>query len=572
MLSVSRFTLKTHEEEAQLSFSVKQGDTARRIVATMTEDGDMFYLSDDCYAVFAANKSDGTKFNDSCVIQDGRIIYDLDPQLTLVTGRADCDITIYDRGGAVISTARFVMVVFESIFAGASDEMVSDDTFHVLNNLIGDANDTINDMEDLNDAVTAAEALRVEAENAREEAETARETAETARETAESARASAEAERISAEEDRDEAESARASAETARASAEEDRDEAEDARASAEAARVEAEAARVEAEQERVDVNTGIVAQATAAASTASTAASTASTAAQTAATAADVATAAAGSASGDAEDAEDAAIAAESWTQGGTGTREGEDTNNAYYWYTQAQSIAGGDYAPRIHTHVTDDITDFPDTMPPSPHTHSIDDITDYTPEEPPELTEGTTNGTVNYDGVDVPVHGLGSAAFTSSTAYDSAGTAAAVGTNLSTHVSDKGNPHEVTYSQAGAAAAVHTHNASDITGGELPISRGGTGATSAAGARTNLDAEEKHTSSTVTLTSSGWSSNSQTVSVSGMASTLDIVVSPAPASQEAWGKAGVYCSAQGAGTLTFTCKSAPTTNLTANILILRG
>ena len=411
----------------------------------MTEDGDMFYLSDDCYAVFAANKSDGTKFNDSCVIQDGRIIYDLDPQLTLVTGRADCDITIYDRGGAVISTARFVMVVFESIFAGASDEMVSEDTFHVLNNLIGDANDTINDMEDLNDAVTAAEALRVEAENAREEAEDAREEAETARETAESARASAEAERISAEEDRDEAEDARTSAETARVSAEEDRDEAEDARASAEAARVEAEAARVEAEQERVDVNTGIVAQATAAASTASTAASTASTAAQTAATAADVATAAAGSASGDAEDAEDAAVAAESWTQGGTGTREGEDTNNAYYWYTQAQSIAGGDYAPRIHTHVTDDITDFPDTMPPSPHTHSIDDITDYTPEEPPELTEGTTNGTVNYDGVDVPVHGLGSAAFTDSDDYASL-------QNFYDHLDDYGNPHNVTAAQAEA------------------------------------------------------------------------------------------------------------------------
>ena len=104
------------------------------------------------------------------------------------------------------------------------------------------------------------------------------------------------------------------------------------------------------------------------------------------------------------------------------------------------------------------------------------------------------------------------------------------------------------------------------------LSIAKGGTGATSAAEARTNLGAESKHTSSTVTLTSSGWSGNLQTVSVSGMAATLDIVVSPAPASQEAWGKAGVYCSAQGTGTLTFTCKSAPTTSLTANILILRG
>lgn len=294
MLSVSRFTLNTRDEEAQLSFSVKQGDTARRIIATLTENGEMFYLSDDCYAVFAANKSDGTKFNDSCVIQDGRIIYDLDPQLTLAVGRADCDITVYSSGGAVISTARFTMTVFESIFAGASDDMVSEDTFHVLNNLIGDANDTINDMEELNDAVTAAEAEREEAEAAREEAE-----------------------------------------------------------------------------QERVDVNTGIVAQATAAATAASSSAQSASEDASLA--------------SGYADDAESYATAAESWTQGGTGSRAGEDTNNAKYWSEQAQAIAGGDFAPRIHTHVVDDITNFPATMPPSAHTHEVDDITDFPATMPP-------------------------------------------------------------------------------------------------------------------------------------------------------------------------------------------
>lgn len=129
-------------------------------------------------------------------------------------------------------------------------------------------------------------------------------------------------------------------------------------------------------------------------------------------------------------------------------------------------------------------------------------------------------------------------------------------------------------------SAPLKHTHNATDINAGTLdsarlpvvPVNKGGTGATTAEQARANLGAEGKHTSSTVTLTSSGWSGNSQTVSISGMTATLDIVVSPAPASQEAWGKAGIYCSAQGAGTLTFTCKSVPTTNLAANILTLRG
>lgn len=39
--------------------------------------------------------------------------------------------------------------------------------------------------------------------------------------------------------------------------------------------------------------------------------------------------------------------------------------------------------------------------------------------------LVEGATNGTVKFDGTDVKVHGLGSAAYTESTAYDEAGAA---------------------------------------------------------------------------------------------------------------------------------------------------
>ena len=48
--------------------------------------------------------------------------------------------------------------------------------------------------------------------------------------------------------------------------------------------------------------------------------------------------------------------------------------------------------------------------------------------------ITEGTDNGTIKVNGTDVEVHGLGNAAFTSSGAYDSAGSAAAVQNNLDT------------------------------------------------------------------------------------------------------------------------------------------
>lgn len=79
-----------------------------------------------------------------------------------------------------------------------------------------------------------------------------------------------------------------------------------------------------------------------------------------------------------------------------------------------------------------------------------------------------------------------------------------------------------------------------------------------------------------TATLTTSGWSGNSQTVTVSGIVTdknAQEITVTPDPeddASWEQWGNAGVRCKSQGNGTLTFIyTASAPTANITVNISI---
>lgn len=39
----------------------------------------------------------------------------------------------------------------------------------------------------------------------------------------------------------------------------------------------------------------------------------------------------------------------AQSWAVGGTGTRPGEDTNNAKYWAEHAEAVAGGDFATKV-------------------------------------------------------------------------------------------------------------------------------------------------------------------------------------------------------------------------------
>ncbi len=89
---------------------------------------------------------------------------------------------------------------------------------------------------------------------------------------------------------------------------------------------------------------------------------------------------------------------------------------------------------------------------------------------------------------------------------------------------------------------------------------------------ARIDSTAELKHTTKTATLTAAGWSDKTQTVAVEGVTASNTILVAPASDSQEVWGKAGIYCTAQSAGSLTFTCKNAPTAAVTANIVILGG
>lgn len=72
------------------------------------------------------------------------------------------------------------------------------------------------------------------------------------------------------------------------------------------------------------------------------------------------------------------------------------------------------------------------------------------------------------------------------------------------------------------------------------------------------------------VSLPTNGWSSNSQTVNVTGVTTASNVIVAPAPASAETYGDCGVLCSAKGSGTLTFTCTETPSEALTVNVLII--
>lgn len=121
-------------------------------------------------------------------------------------------------------------------------------------------------------------------------------------------------------------------------------------------------------------------------------------------------------------------------------------------------------------------------------------------------------------------------------------------------------------------AAGAIPSHASSHGTGGSDPITPASIGAAAASHTHTpaSIGAAATSIGISATLSSSRWSSNAQTVTVDGVTSTNNIVVSPAPDSMQEYMDCAVYCSAQAANKLTFNCTSVPSANITVNVLIV--
>ena len=195
-------------------------------------------------------------------------------------------------------------------------------------------------------AQKAAEAAQEKAEAAQSAAETAKAGAETAQRKAEEAQRAAETAKSGAETAQTGAETAQAAAEAAQAATEQIKTETQQIKSDTEQIKSDTEAIKNEAQSARDD-----------AAQSAASASADATEAKTQAGNAAQSATAAAGSAvaAGEkAQEATDASVLSKSYAVGGTGTRPGEDTDNAKYYCEQAQQIVGGDFVTKVELQQT--------------------------------------------------------------------------------------------------------------------------------------------------------------------------------------------------------------------------
>ena len=105
------------------------------------------------------------------------------------------------------------------------------------------------------------------------------------------------------------------------------------------------------------------------------------------------------------------------------------------------------------------------------------------------------------------------------------------------------------------------------------VPVGKGGTGATTADGAISQLGAQKAIQSNSFSLTTDGWTARSgggytKTVTVSGMTASKAFVASPATeAAWKAAADAELYPPTAGDGTLTFTCENQPEAAITITV-----
>ena len=110
-------SLDIHETNAQAALRVKKGDTARRLLISLTENGKPYDITADCSAVFTAKKPDGNLLYNACTVTGNRIVYPLTPQTTAAAGEVACELRLYGANSALITSPRFLLLVDDTVYS-----------------------------------------------------------------------------------------------------------------------------------------------------------------------------------------------------------------------------------------------------------------------------------------------------------------------------------------------------------------------------------------------------------------------------------------------------------------------
>lgn len=109
--SIFRISLDIHRQTTQTHLDVKKGDTARKIVASLSDGGRPYRIGEGCCAVFKGKKPDGNVLYNDCAIMNNCIVYEFTEQTAASAGYMACEFQLYGADGQIITCPRFAITV-----------------------------------------------------------------------------------------------------------------------------------------------------------------------------------------------------------------------------------------------------------------------------------------------------------------------------------------------------------------------------------------------------------------------------------------------------------------------------
>ena len=146
--AIHRISLDVNNDApSQLVLSAKRGDSAKLLIISLLADKHNYIINEGCYATLTGKKRDGAVFEHECAIdlKNNKIEYPFQPFTVSKSGVVDCEVNIFNTHGERLTTSRFTIIVYETIFTDAIED--AEDDITAVTQLRADLNELIQTTE-----------------------------------------------------------------------------------------------------------------------------------------------------------------------------------------------------------------------------------------------------------------------------------------------------------------------------------------------------------------------------------------------------------------------------------------
>ena len=127
---ITRLTLDVGLRDSYKVVFAKMGDTERRVIAEIKDNGEEYSLAGVNTVEVRCRKADGKQVTKNATKENNTIVIDISGQMTTCKGTAIVDVVLYGTSGGVLSTAKFYLNVDDG--AVSEDEIKSSNEYESL--------------------------------------------------------------------------------------------------------------------------------------------------------------------------------------------------------------------------------------------------------------------------------------------------------------------------------------------------------------------------------------------------------------------------------------------------------